>query len=105
MRVLGVALSVGQQQLQLSLVGFVDDLAEPQASFPLSGLFGQDVACMGFPENELSGACFFEAFGCCTIGFDFRHFRILSTVFGHEKRKRLPVFHCLSHKIIDGVSH
>jgi hypothetical protein len=105
MHVLDVALSVGQQQLQFSLVGFVDDLAEPEASFPFSGLFGQDVACMGFPENEFSGACFFEALGCCTIGFDFRHFRILSTLFVHEKRDRLPVFHCLSHKIIDGVSH
>jgi hypothetical protein len=70
---------VGQQQLQLPLVGFVDDLAESQASLPLPGLFGQDVTRMRFSEHKFSGASFLEAFGRRAIGFDLRHFRILST--------------------------
>jgi len=78
---LPLGLSVGQQQFQLSLVRFVDDMTEPQASLAFSGLLGQNVARMGFPENKFSGTRFLETLGRRAIGFYFRHFCILSTVF------------------------
>jgi hypothetical protein len=87
-----VTLPVGQQQLQFPYVRFVDDLAEAQASFPLPGFFGQNVARMGFSENEFSGSRGFESLGSRAIGFDLRHLDILLPFFVHEKREKSPCF-------------
>jgi len=66
-------LSIGQQQVYFSAVGFGDDVRPPQCSFALGGFFCQDMAGTGFTVKNFSAAGFFKPFGRRSIGFNFWH--------------------------------
>jgi len=67
------ALPVGQQQPQFTHIGFVNNLALAQRTFPLPRFFRQNVAGMGFIIDKLAGARLFKPLCCRTVGFDFWH--------------------------------
>jgi hypothetical protein len=50
-----------------------DDPGLAQGPFALGGLFGQDMAAMGFGIGIFAGSCFFKTLGRGSIGFNFRH--------------------------------
>jgi hypothetical protein len=67
------ALPVGQQQPQFTHIGFINNLALAQRTFPLPRFLRQNVTGMGFIENKLTGARLFKPLRCRPVGFDFWH--------------------------------